>query len=425
MKKNRIPTPAKRLELAKLLTWLDNGDPRGLDRLAGYKNEALPYLVGVTGAAGVGKSLLISKLMGEQASVRRGILAVDPTSPTSGGALLGDRVRMPNLPPGVFLRSVATRGASGGLSDKLIDMAAAMRAFGYEEVYIETVGIGQDEVAVRQVVDTLIVAEAPGLGDEVQAMKASPLAVADIIVVNKSDKPGAAETAAVISDTTGKPPILTSALDGEGIKKLSAAISAEKGKALQKKIKTAADQRKYAWRLTNALARKWADRLAGGSAGIARETPEGMAAGNIYRKIREIQQFVPDHVAVAVSNLDAAIADYKRLGFFFERREKFPKELVETAFFNAGGFHIELLQPMSATSPISKFVTERGGGLHHVAFEVDDLAAAARTFKSRGIELLGGVRSGTRGKHILFLHPKSSCRALLEFCACDMHPDKC
>lgn len=423
MSKPQSISPAKRKDLARLLTLLDDGDPQGLDQLAGFHIDRLPYLVGITGAAGVGKSLLISKLIGSRPSAPVGILAVDPTSPTSGGALLGDRIRMPNLPPGVFLRSVATRGATGGLSEKLIDMAAAMKAFGYEEVYIETVGIGQDEVAVRQVVDTLVVVEAPGLGDEVQAMKASPLSVADILVVNKSDKTGATQTAAILAETLGKPPIVTSALDGDGVPELAESIQSAKREAMESKRKQAADRRKFAWRFTNALARKWTDRLAQSAAEIVHDPARGHGIENLYQRIREIMQFLPDHVAVAVPDLDAAISDYQRLGFFLERRESFPAEKVETAFFNAGGFHIELLQATSADSPISKFVAERGGGIHHIAFEVDDLPAAERAFKARGAQTIGGIKPGTRGKQILFLHPKSTSRALLEFCSCGMQAE--
>lgn len=411
----------KRQTLAKLLTLLDDGDPRGLDQLARRRADRLPYLVGFTGAAGVGKSLLISKIVGASSAASRiGILAVDPTSPQSGGALLGDRVRMPRLPAGAFLRSVATRGGTGGVSEKLIDMAAAMKAFGYEEVFVETVGIGQDELAVRHVVDTLVVVEAPGLGDEVQAMKASPLSVADIVVVNKSDKPGAAETAAILSETAGKTAMLTSALDGGGIGDLIIALKSAKRSASQAKRKREADRRKWTWRMTQALVRKWSDRLSHAASGLVRE---GAPAGDVYPRIQELLYFMPDHVAIAVPDLDSAIADYSRLGFFLERRETFPKEQVATAFFNAAGFHIELLQPTSSASPISKFVSERGGGLHHMAFEVDDLKSVERILKARKIPTLGGRRSGTRGKEILFLHPKSSCRALLEFCACGMQSD--
>lgn len=415
----------KRRELAKLLSLLDDGDAIGLKRLTACRFDRLPHIVGVTGAAGSGKSLLISKILekmcGRPQKNAVGVLAVDPTDPATGGAFLGDRIRMPRLPEGVFFRSVATRGGTGGLSEKLIDMAAAMKAFGYDDVFIETVGIGQDELAIRHVADTLVVVEAPGMGDEIQAMKASQLTVGDILVVNKSDKPGARETAAVISETVGKTAVLVSALEGHGIDELVDAIRKAKTAALQPKTKKTADRRKLAWRLAQALGRKWTERIARLADEIVETSADAVDADPVrflYKQIQEISAFLPDHIAIAVDDLEDAIAVYRRLGFSLERRESFPSEGVETAFFNAGGIHIELLKPASPESPIAKFVSERGGGLHHIAFEVEDIAAAKMKFKSQGIQALGDIRPGTRGKQIFFLHPKSTCRALLEFCAC-------
>lgn len=407
MKKKGSP----RERLAKLLTLLDDGDPRGIEALAGHRIARLPYIVGITGAAGVGKSMLLNRLLTTGRKGVAGVLAVDPTNPKSGGALLGDRVRMPRLPEGVFFRSVATRNGTGGLSEKLIDMAAAMKSSGYDEVWVETVGIGQDELAIRQVADTVIVVEAPGLGDEVQAMKASPLSIADVVVVNKSDLPGAAAAAAVIAETTGIKPILTSALDGAGLDELAGWLAALKKSALGRKTKESADRQKFSWRIRSALASKWAERFAHEPVELSGAPPE------VYAKLLSLTAFMPDHVAIAVPDLDAAVRQYRHLGFFLERREKFPGEKVETAFFNAGGFHIELLQATSSDSPISKFVGERGGGLHHIAFAVPDARAAEKTLTGRGVQTLGRVRPGTRGKQILFLHPKSAARTLLEFCS--------
>ncbi len=433
------PKPAGRKEtgrrnLARLLTLLDDGDPRGLEQLARIEGGSLPYMVGVTGAAGVGKSLLLARIVERETArltksrggeargeFQIGVLAVDPSHPDTGGALLGDRVRMPALAPHVFFRSVATRGATGGLSEKLIDMAAAMQSFGCEIVFVETVGIGQDELSIRQVADTLIVVEAPGLGDDIQAMKSSPAAVADILVVNKADKSGAAETAAILQNIIGKKPILTSAVDGDGTTELEEVLAGCRTDAMRTDVKKAADRRKWTWRLAQALTKRWSDRISAAACEIVSTLS---FATDIYRRIGDLARFSPDHVAVAVENMDRAVADYQKLGFFLERREVFAAEGVETAFFNAGGFHIELLRPLSPASPVAKFVAERGGGLHHVAFEIADLAALETELKSKGVEMIGGRRAGTRGKQILFLHPKSASRVLLEFCSCDMHTRK-
>lgn len=383
-----------------------------MEALAGRKVTRLPYILGITGAAGVGKSRLLSRILETKAG-KVGVLAVDPTHPGSGGALLGDRVRMPRLPAGVFFRSVATRGGAGGLSDKLLDMATAMKGFGMEDVVIETIGIGQDELAVRQAADTVVVVEAPGLGDEVQAMKSSPISIADIVVVNKCDLPGAAASAAVIAETTGVKPILTSALDGDGIPELRTRLAAARKAALKPETKRAADARKFAWRMRSALSGKWAKRFAD----ELPDLPAG-APHQVYAGLQRLTACLPDHVAIAVPDLDAAIRQYEALGFFLERRERFIPEKVDTAFFNVAGFHIELLHPTAPDSPVAKFIAERGGGLHHIAFSVPDAKAAAADFRRRGIETLGAVRPGTRGKQILFLHPKSAARVLLEFCAC-------
>jgi len=417
-----------RHNLAKLLSLLDDEDAAGLERLSDCRIDRLPYLVGVTGAAGVGKSLLLSRLIRNWMASTPGagpvgVLAVDPTSPVSGGALLGDRVRMPNLPAGVFLRSVATRGVTGGLSEKMVDFASAMKSFGCDPVFIETVGIGQDEWAIRQVADTLIMVEAPGLGDEIQAMKAGQSLVADILVVNKADKPGAAESAAILADTIGKPPLLVSALDGTGIQGLTDALADQQRLAMAPPVKSAADRKKFAWRFSAALGKKWSRRLAQSAEDIVGDPANPSSVSQLYRRIHHCLAFLPDHVAIAVPSLDESIEVFQRLGFFLERREIFPAEKVETAFFNAGGFHIELLKPTSADSPIAAFLSDRQGGLHHIAFEVGDIQEAKRRVMAGGFQTIGSVRPGTRGKQILFLHPKSTCRTLLEFCACDMHAD--
>ncbi len=162
-------------------------------RLRGRTGRA--RLVGVTGPPGVGKSTLVEglALLEREAGRTVAILAVDPTSPLTGGALLGDRVRMQSLytDPGVFIRSMATRGALGGLAAAAHDAVDVLDAAGFDRVLVETVGVGQDEVDAARAVDTVVVVLAPGLGDDVQAAKAGLLEIADLFVVNKADLPGA------------------------------------------------------------------------------------------------------------------------------------------------------------------------------------------------------------------------------------------
>ncbi|MBS1249367.1 MAG: putative GTPase [Chloroflexi bacterium] len=193
-----------RLALARTLSEIENDTPEGqraLDELFPHTGQA--RLIGVTGAPGTGKSTLVNRLAYlyrhppagvESKSV--GIVAVDPSSPFSGGAVLGDRVRMRDLAgdPGVFVRSMASRGSLGGLARTTSDLVQVLDAAGYEIIIIETVGAGQAEVDIARLAHTTIVIEAPGLGDDIQAIKAGILEIADILVVNKADRLGAENT---------------------------------------------------------------------------------------------------------------------------------------------------------------------------------------------------------------------------------------
>ncbi len=193
-----------RLALARLLTQVENDTPDGrlaLDALFAHTGKA--HLIGVTGAPGTGKSSLVNQLARvyrqppEGHMPRRvGIVAVDPSSPFTGGALLGDRVRMRDLAgdPGVFIRSMASRGSLGGLAVATASMVLALDAAGFEVILIETVGAGQAEVDIARLAHTTLVVEAPGLGDEIQAIKAGILEIADVLVVNKADRPGVENT---------------------------------------------------------------------------------------------------------------------------------------------------------------------------------------------------------------------------------------
>ena len=189
-----------RLSLAKVLTAVESRGPAGeaaLRRL--YPLAGKAHLVGVTGPPGSGKSTLVAAMTGALREAGRsvGVIAVDPSSPITGGALLGDRVRMQvhAQDDDVFIRSMAARGHAGGLAPASGAAAAVLDAVGFDTVFIETVGTGQSEVEVAAAADTTVVLEAPEMGDEVQAIKAGLLEVADIVVVNKGDRPGALRTA--------------------------------------------------------------------------------------------------------------------------------------------------------------------------------------------------------------------------------------
>lgn len=185
--------------LARLLTRIENENAEAAAALAAlYPHTGRAHRIGVTGAPGTGKSTLVNSMAKAYRAEGRtvGIIAVDPTSPFSGGAVLGDRIRMRDLAgdPGVFIRSMATRGSLGGLARATGDAVRALDAAGFDVILIETVGAGQSEVDIAREAHTTIVVEAPGLGDEIQAIKAGILEIADILVVNKADRPGAKNT---------------------------------------------------------------------------------------------------------------------------------------------------------------------------------------------------------------------------------------
>jgi LAO/AO transport system kinase len=184
--------------LARGATIVENRGPQADELMAGlfpYTGRAL--LIGITGAPGSGKSTLVDQIttVYRAESKTVGVIAVDPTSPYTGGAILGDRVRMQrhHADAGVFIRSVATRGWMGGLSRAATDLALLMDAAGRDVVIIETVGVGQDEVEIARLADVTVVVQVPGMGDDVQAIKAGIMEIADVFVINKADLPGAAK----------------------------------------------------------------------------------------------------------------------------------------------------------------------------------------------------------------------------------------
>jgi LAO/AO transport system kinase len=225
--------------LARGLSWVERGGDEGEALMARlFPHTGRARVVGITGAPGSGKSTLTRALarVARARGLSVGVIAVDPSSPFSGGAILGDRIRMNDLAlePGVFIRSMATHGAMGGLCRAAADAVDLMDAAGRDVVYVETVGVGQDEVDVMGVAQSVVVVSVPGLGDDVQALKAGVLEVADVHVVNKADREGAdrtlAELRAMLSLLPGgdwTPPVLgCSALREEGIAALADALEA-------------------------------------------------------------------------------------------------------------------------------------------------------------------------------------------------------
>lgn len=228
--------------IARAITWVENGDPRGADLIREvYGNTGRAYVVGVTGSPGAGKSTLVSRIAALLAArgQKTGILAVDPSSPFTGGAILGDRVRMfdVSLTSNVYIRSMGTRGALGGLNRAIRMSVRILDAAGFDWILVETVGAGQSEVDVHDVAYTTVVVMAPGMGDDIQAMKAGIMEIGDLFVVNKADRDGAERTATQVQSvlqlamTSGwNPPVLlTSAEQNTGIEAVVGSVEQHRG----------------------------------------------------------------------------------------------------------------------------------------------------------------------------------------------------
>jgi LAO/AO transport system kinase len=246
-------------------------------------------VIGITGAPGAGKSSLVDKLatIYRQRGERVGIIAVDPSSPFSGGAILGDRIRMQalSLDKGVFIRSMATRGNLGGLARATVDAVAILDAAGYAKIIIETVGVGQDEVEIVKTADVCVVVLVPGMGDDVQAMKAGIMEIGDIFAINKADREGVLRTekeveallSLVMREDGWNPPIVrTVAIENKGIKELASAID-QCREAQQKTDASGARRQAIArWRILELLRERLLARALDGNA--ASETLDRLAA---------------------------------------------------------------------------------------------------------------------------------------------------
>lgn len=235
-------TTGNRRSLAKALSFVEDGGPEAVflvRKLFSHSGKA--HLIGITGSPGVGKSTLVDALISEMRAdkLKVGVLAIDPSSPFTGGAILGDRIRMQahTLDKNVFIRSMANRGHPGGTALATYDAARMMEASGYDVIIIETVGVGQSELAIAQTADTTVLVLMPGSGDDIQAIKSGIMEIGDIFVVNKGDLPGANKTASEIvaslelssKGKSWKAPVhVTNAEVNEGVKSVWTSIKEHK-----------------------------------------------------------------------------------------------------------------------------------------------------------------------------------------------------
>jgi len=338
---------------------------------------------------------------------------------------------------GVFIRSMATRGHLGGLARATGEAALVLDASGKDVVIIETVGVGQDEVDIVRTADISVVTLVPGTGDEVQALKAGIMEIADIFVVNKADREGADRMAASIEamlalHTFGagewRPPIVrTEATSGKGVEELLAQVT----RFREHTEATRAERRRTRaeYRLREMLSHRFIrhvessvlqpgefEAVLGRIA--ARELDPYSAADGIFTRAigGEGTAIAIDHVGIAVKELEQAVAFYRdALGLTVEAPEEVTSQRVRAHFIPAGGAALELLEATSGDSPIARYLERRGPGLHHITLRVDDIAAALARLKARGVRLIDEQpRPGAHGSLVAFIHPASAHGVLVE-----------
>lgn len=432
--------------IARAISAVENGDQHAAELMKGvFPKTGNALIIGITGAPGAGKSSLVDKLAlhYKNNGDRVGIICVDPSSPFSGGAILGDRIRMATLglDKNVFIRSMATRGNLGGLSRATVDAVAILDAAGFDKVIVETVGVGQDEVEIVKTADVSVVVLVPGMGDDIQAIKAGIMEIGDVFVINKADREGVLRTQKELESLLSlahrpdfwDPPIVkTIATENKGIEDLSTAIESYRAFQNQGDATLTRKQAIARWRLMELLqARLLSDVLSrNGTEEKLQELAEQVAAKktDLYSAVEELvgravspssrtnsPRYI-NHLGIATQSIDEALKFWAdALGLENVHTETVEDQKVRIAMLPIGESRIELLEPTGDDSPISKFLEKRGGGIHHIAVEVDDIEAALAKLKAKGVRLIDeSPRIGAENCLVAFVHPSSANGVLLE-----------
>jgi len=324
---------------------------------------------------------------------------------------------------GVFIRSMAARGSLGGLAPATADVMLVLEAAGFSRILIETVGVGQAEVEVARLASVVTVVLTPAAGDDVQALKAGIMEIADVFVINKADLPGAdrleseVEGMLSLAPVENPPPIVrTVGTEGKGIEEWARAIESRAPQQaedalyweqrLLMMVRDRLMERVTASTLTSAEIKRMAESIA-----EHRDNPY-----EVVERILGTANACIDHIGVAVRSLDAALGFYEQaLGLEKTAIVEVAGEKVRVAMLPAGEPRIELLEATSPDSTITKFIEKRGEGLHHIAMRVPDLAKAVARLKSSGAKLVTDqIQEGAEGYRYVFIHPKSAGGVLLE-----------
>ncbi|MEP7271648.1 MAG: methylmalonyl Co-A mutase-associated GTPase MeaB [Acidobacteriota bacterium] len=441
--------------VARAITSAENDTALGRAILRGlFPHTGRGLTVGITGAPGAGKSSLVDRLAFHYREQGKsvGIIAVDPSSPFSGGALLGDRIRMQGFAndPDVFIRSMATRGNLGGLARSTVDAVAVLDAAGYDRILVETVGVGQGEVDIVKAADVSVVVLVPGMGDDIQAIKAGIMEIGDVFVINKAERQGVERTERELisllemsqrPDGWTPPIVRTVAIQDRGILELIAAIENYSAfridqPAAQGRRTSIVEHRLIELLRESLLNRVLREALPAGhlatmaSAITNRERDPYSVVEEIIDQVQIAQNLKPQssedsrensvsriqHLGVAVTSIEDALAFWRDgLGLEQGEMEIVEDQGVKTAMLPIGESRIELLEPTGAETAVGKFLAKRGQGIHHVCVEVAEVAQMLAKLKGLGIRLIDEEpRRGAGGSIVAFIHPASTGGVLVE-----------